>query len=373
MLINIYLILFLIVSGLIFSIHNTPRNRLIYLIISFVVLISVAALRSPEWMTGTYNIDTLGYKASFIEYSNMEWSQIRDLFFARFYIRESESDVGFVILNKLIGYVTDEFYVYSLIVDLIFFIPFGTILYRYTSRMEQLIFAMVYYVALIQIFFLGGGRQMFAIGFDLMALLNIINRRLFIAILLVVVGMSIHISSFIFIAPLLLIYFQIKPGNLKLIHIISFMLFPLVLSFPNQIILFMGEMTEMEKFRIYGEGAIQGNATTFIVLMEALSLFIMFAISKLDLERIRKYRIFYTMMPFITFFAPLIHSNGSMIRITLYFSIFLTLLVPYGIDCVFKKYRPFSYVASIGALSLLSLANGGINYYFFWQTLPVMY
>ncbi len=74
------------------------------------------------------------------------------------------------------------------------------------------------------------------------------------------------------------------------------------------------------------------------------------------------------MAPLLTFFAPLIISNGSMIRISLYFHLFLALLVPYAIDCAFaKKDSGIVYAAAIGALSLLTLAGGGIRYYFFWQ------
>ena len=76
---------------------------------------------------------------------------------------------------------------------------------------------------------------------------------------------------------------------------------------------------------------------------------------------------FYVMLPFLTLFTPLIKSNGTMIRIVLYDSIFMTLLVPYGIDCLFKKDNQFGYIVAIGALSLLALMDGGMTYYFYWQ------
>ena len=138
--------------------------------------------------------------------------------------------------------------------------------------------------------------------------------------------------------------------------------------FPNEMIQFMGNLVGMEKYVKYGMGAIQGGSETFIFLIETLSLFCLIAIKRKDLIEDENIRNIYVMAPLLTFFAPLIISNGSMIRISLYFHLFLALLVPYAIDCAFaKKDSGIVYAAAIGALSLLTLAGGGIRYYFFWQ------
>ena len=131
----------------------------------------------------------------------------------------------------------------------------------------------------------------------------------------------------------------------------------------------MGNTVGMEKYAEYGANAVQGGSETFIFLIEALSLFTLFAIKNKDLLANRNVRIFYVMAPLLTFFAPLIISNGSMIRISLYYHLFLALLVPFAIDCAFgKKNSGAVYAIAIGALSFLTLAGGGgITYYFFWQ------
>lgn len=54
------------------------------------------------------------------------------------------------------GLFTHDFPVYSLLADLISFVPFGILLYSYCT------FAFVFYIALIQVFFLGVPDRLFA-------------------------------------------------------------------------------------------------------------------------------------------------------------------------------------------------------------------
>lgn len=366
--INLFLIPVIIVLGIILGQNDNRRNRLRYIILSSILLILIAALRSPEWMTNTYSIDTLNYKGYFEDSFDMGWDQFWQSFYARYFMGIEEYDVGFVALNRIVSIFTHEFWVFSMVADLLFFVPFGIILYRYTTSNRQIMFAFVFYVALVQVFLFAGARQMFSLGFDLMALLSIIDRKRLMAVFFFILGIAIHFSSILFMFPLLMIWYGVNPRMLKFLHAICFVLFPVVLMFPNEMIVFMGNTVGMEKYADYGKGAIQGGATTFIFLIEVLSFFCLLTIRRKDLFVNLNIRTFYVMAPLLTFFAPLIISNGSMIRISLYYHLFLVLLVPYAIDSAFgKKNSSIVYAGVIGALSLLTLAGGGMTYYFFWQ------
>lgn len=367
--INLFLIPFVIILGLLFVNNDNKKNRRLYIILCSLVLVFVAAMRSPGYFTGAYGIDSLSYNIFFESTFDMGW----DEFFATAYMRyfgdgADTSEVGFVALNKIIGLLTHDFAIYSLLVDLLFFVPFGIILYRYSPNIFSLIFAFVYYISLIQVYLIGGGRQMFAIGLDMMALLAIIDKKTIRAVLLFLLGLTIHASSFLFLAPLLMVWYGMSAKTLKTIHIVFFILFPLAFVMPNELISFMGEASGKENYVDYGSATIQGGANTFIILIELLSLICLLAIKKKDMLMNRNIQIFYVMTPFFTFFAPLVRSNGTMIRIALYYSIFLTLLVPYCIECMANKSNKKSfYLIAIGALSLLALIGGGMTYYFYWQ------
>ncbi len=366
--INLFLIPFVIILGLILGQKDNGKSRKLYIVLSSIVFILIASLRSPEWMTDTYSIDTLNYKGYFEDTFDMGWSEFWQSFYLRYFMGVDEYDIGFVALNKAISLFTHEFWVYSMLADLLFFVPFGIILYRYTTSTRQIMFAFVFYVALIQVFFFGGARQMFSLGFDLMALLAIIDKKRLLAAFFFLLGMTIHFSSFLFAIPLLMVWYGLKPKTLKALHVISFIFFPVVLVFPNEMISFMGNTVGMEKYAEYGKSAIQGGSETFIFLIETLSLFCLLAINRKVLHANQNIRIFYVMAPLFTFFAPLIISNGAMIRTSLYYHLFLMLLVPYAIDSAFdRKNSGLVYAAAIGILSFLTIAGGGMQYYFFWQ------
>ena len=366
--INLVLIPFVIILGLLLSANDSKHNRGIYIILCCMVFLFIGSLRSPEWMTYRYGIDTYVYKTLFEQFNELSWQECWDLAVQR-YGSGGDDDIGFIALNKIIGFVTSDFNLYSLLAELIFFIPLGIILYRFSTNMRQLIFAFVFYIALIQVFLIGAARQIYSIGFDLMAFLSVIDRKKVKAIVFFLLGVSIHFSSFLFLIPLLMVWFDVNPGTLKLAHAICFIMFPIVLAFPNQIIVFMGEASGVEKYANYGMGEIQGGATTFILLIEILSLFILMTIKKTDMVDNSPIRFCYVMAPFFTLLAPLIRSNGSMIRISLYYHLFLMLLVPFAIDCSFKESsNKIIYGFAIVALSFFTLYNGGgTEYYFFWQ------
>ena len=366
--INLFLIPFVIILGLLFANNDNKVNRRLYIIICTAVFLFVAAMRSPEYMTNTYGIDSSSYKYMFEGTFDMGW----DEFFATAYMRyfgggSDEAEVGYIALNKVIGLFTHDFAFFSLLADLLFFVPLGIILYRYSTNIYGLMFAFVYYISLIQVYLIGGGRQMFAIGLDMMALLAVIDRKTIRAIIFFLLGLTIHASSFLFLAPLLMVWHEIKAKTLKTMHLICFIAFPIVLMMPNQIITFMGEAAGSEKYAQYGRHAVQGGANMFLFLMELLSLFCLIVIKKKNMLQNKSMAIFYVMLPFLTLFTPLIRSNGTMIRIVLYYSIFMTLLVPYGIDCLFKKDNQFGYIVAIGALSFMTLLAGNMIYYFYWQ------
>lgn len=364
--INLFLIPFVIILGLLFVNNDNKRNRRLYIVICSAVLLFVAAMRSPEFMTYTYHIDTLSYKDIFEQYSDISWKEIGTLIKARIH-GVTDEDIGFVVFIRIIAFFTHDFYIYSIIAHLLFFVPFGMILYRYCTSTRQIVFAYVFYISLIQILFLGGGRQNIAVGFDLMALLSIINGKKVRSIVLFLIGVTIHFSSFLFLAPLLMIWFGVGPKTLKTMHVVLFVMFPVALIIPHQIVSFMGSLSGVERYAMYGETAVLGSSYTFIILIELLSLFCLVAIKKRDLSN-DNIRFFYIMVPLFTFLAPLIRSDGAIIRVSFYFHLFLTILVPFGIDCMFtERNRKIAYFVAIAALSFLALRNGGTQYYFFWQ------
>ena len=363
--INLFLIPFVILLGLFLGNNDTKRNRRLYIIICSAVLLFVASMRSPEWTAYSYGIDTMSYKGYFESLFDMDWDSFWSSAYQRYVLGIGDSDIGYTGLILLIQSFTRDFAIFSLIADLLFFVPFCIILYRYCSSISQIMFAFVYYIALIQVFLLGGGRQMFAIGFDLMALLAIINNKTLKAGLFFLIGLTFHMSSFMFLFPLLMLWKGFTPKSLKNLHIASFIIIPIAFVASNSIIGFLGNSSGMEKYSDYQEGDLIGTIT-FVMLIEALSFFCLIAIKTRDMLNNISLRHFYVMTPFITFFGVI--SNGTLIRIVLYFHLFLTILVPFAIECFFKENnRKTAYVITIGVLAIMTMLDNRGEYYFYWQ------
>ena len=366
--VKIYELVFILILGLLLGSNDSKKKRLCYIVICSFVFVFIGSMRSPEWMEMQYGIDTMAYNEMYARAQDMSWSEIWFDFKLRYFVGNGDFDIGYTALSKLIGYITDEYCFFSMLADLIFFIALGIMLYRYSTSMKQLMFAFVFYIALIQMYLIGGARQMFAIGFDIMALLALFDKKTIRALIFLLLGIPFHFSSLLFLLPMIMIWADIKPRFLKTLHVLFLLLIPVSLLMPNQVILFLAGLSGVDKYSHYGSQVIQGGAVTYIILIELLSIFCAVAIKRKDLSDDEVLRKFYTMVPFFTFFAPLIRSNGSMDRITLYFYLYIVILIPYALDCMFKKSeRGPAYAFTIGALVLLIVLNDQFIYYFFWQ------
>lgn len=366
--IKIIEILFVIIMGLMMGTKDSKIMRRSYIILCSILFLVVAAFRSPEWMTAAYGIDTAVYRNYFNQAIDMSWDEIGSALRERYVIRTGDFDIGYYVICKLIGLFTSDFGIFSLLADLLFFVPFGMMIYRYSTNMKQVMFAYVFYLALIQTYLIGGARQIFAIGLDIMAFLAILNKRRIMAIVFFLLGVTVHFSSLLFFIPFLMIWFNVKETPLKIFHVVMLLLVPVALLMPNEIILLMGDISGLEKYSNYGAHAVQGGADTYVILIELLSIFCLIAIKKKNLKDNENMRKFYVMVPLLTFFAPLIKSNGSMDRITLNYYLYLVVLIPYAIECVFNQQNKKTvYAIVIGALAFLIVANDNFIYYFYWQ------
>ncbi len=367
-------IAFVVVLGFVFTdiLENNMeigKKKALYISICLVLCWLIASLRSVEWVASLH-MDAEGYSHIFERISLSSWEEIFSAFIFRYFYHIGESDIGYFVLNKLVAYITCDYNCLSLIVTPLFLIPFGILLYKHTTNVHQIIFAFIFYIALIQIHMISGARQMFAIGFDIAAIMFFMERKINRALFFYIVGITIHFSSLITIIPILLMCFNFKAKTLKVLHLVSILLFPLVYVNPNRIIVIMGNLVAMEKYSNYGLSDVQGGANTFIFLIGMLSIFCFFAFNSKYLEMNKSVRHIYTMIPLLTFFGPLVNSSGSMMRISLYFFIYFAILIPRGIDQIVpKRCLSLAHVIVMSFLITLIFKSGVLNYHFMWQEL----
>lgn len=359
--INLFLIPFIIIVGLLLSRYDSDKNRKKYICFTILILMLECCLRSLS-----VGSDTPVYEWMYSNIQDYSWSDIWQIFVDRYVKRLGDTDIGYILLEKTISIFTESWRVFTFVAQLIFFVPLGVLLYRHTNQMVQLIFAFVFHVALIQVFPLSGARQLYAIGLTIAAFLYVENHRLKNAVLCMIFAATIHLSSLIFVFPLIMARFNAK--TLKSLHLISFFFIPVVLALGPIIIQLMGSAVGMDRYANYGANELDGGGGfVFMFMIELLSLFCFIAIKKNDLDDNPVLLRLYTMLPLITLFALLIYVNGAMIRLSLYFHLYLMVLVPMAVELLFKKSDlRLVYFFIIVVLGVMCI-RGGLVYHFYWQ------
>ena len=362
MYINFIIFPFIILLGL-FLTNDNDKNRKLYIIIVLLILSLESALRSLFLVADTYSY----YEMFTQRVPDMTWNDLWIGFKNRYFGQiEEDFDFGFYFLQKCLGYITHSFQVFTFLSQLLFYIPLGLFLYKYSTNIRQLIFAFVFYVALLHVSALGGGRQLLARGCWIMAFMLINERKYYKGALWLLLGATFHYSVLIVVIAVALGFLKVK--QLKTVHLMAFLLLPLMILFSREFIMLLGSLAGSERYASYGEHEVVGGATTFVVLMIILSLFCYIMLNRKILDSNYYKRKLYAMLPCLTIFSPLIIHDGVMIRLSSYFHLFIMLLVPFAIEELKDRKTVIAvYTLMIGALLFLALKDGGLEYYFFWQ------
>ena len=359
--IRIVLFAFVFLGGLLFAASgNSPKNRRNYIILMMIVLTLESCLRGLS-----VGSDTMNYYWMFNRASEMSWHEIWQTFTERYVTHEIEDDVGFTLFNKIISLVTRDFSAFLGICALFFFIPFGKLLYRYTSDFKQLIFIFTLYVALFNMIAMSGVRKEIALGCSIWATMMWIDKKYKWLIVSLAIGTLIHMSTLLWLLIPALSFLSLRV--LRFLHVVGLSLVPFVIALSSAIIVFMGNFVGMEKYAEYGMNGSQGGAMTFTIMIEIISLFCLIAYWNCSFEKDRDMHVLYTVLPCFSFFAPLITNNGSMIRISQYFHVYVMLLFPIAIDRFFRTDRRMVYTILCIVLLFLSLSSGSDAYKFIWE------
>lgn len=360
---DIRVVLFTLVflGGFFFSsLGNNSKNRRNYIIFMMIILTLESCLRGLS-----VGPDTLNYYWMFKDDGNMNWNNVFTALIDRYINNESEFDAGFIFFNKLIYSITTSFSLYLVFCALFFFVPFGILLNRYTCNFKQLIFIFTLYVSLFNMIAMSGVRKEIALGCSIWATLALIDKNYKQLVISLTIGTFIHMSTLLWLLVPLFSLFDTK--ILRLLHISGLCFVPIVIAASSYIIIYMGTFVGMEKYAEYGMNGVAGGALTFTLLIELISLFCLIAYRKFSFEKGSYMHILYTTLPCFSFFAPLITNNGSMVRISQYFHLYILLLFPFAIDSFFKKKSSIIYFICCILLIFLSLQSGYEPYYFIWE------
>ena len=366
MIVNVIIICFILISGLIFYEEagvyaNSRYYRKRYIILICLILILQSGLRNVA-----VGADTYAYYEAFEKIRNTSWQQI-GIAISDFYSPGIGKDVGYLVFQKIVQLIITNFQIYLFLIAILFFSALGNFIYKNTKRLADAIFAFVLYLSLFYAFFsITGIRQTIATAATLYGYELIKKRKLIPCLLLILLASTIHKSCLIFIP----FYFIANLKNTKIIFGSTLFFFPFVFVFKNAVNDFLKEAGGYNQYEVF-EGA--GTYTfTFVLLIIAI---VAFWRIKPSLMFNRNARPFYNAFAVAIFLTPLTFINPSSMRVVQYFSIFLLLLLPIVIQSfqwISLKMRRTVFGVAIFLLITLSIkGNWNSEYKFFWQQMEL--
>jgi transmembrane protein EpsG len=334
--------------GMLLIRHEIPSRRAWFVSFATIQWIVLSGFRDV-----TVGADTAQYKALFLQSQTLPLGAFTDRFF-EIVFTESE-DPGFYLFQRLIQYVITDYQVYLVLIAMIFMIPLGYFIYKYSS--EPLISFLLFSVLFYEFFAVTGLRQTVATALVVLVGYHFVRaRKLGWFLLLVCIAMTIHKSSLIFVP----FYFL---ANKQLTKAYLMTMFGVVLGlfvFRNPFFELLVQVSGYETYSaMEGAGAVNFSLMLLSVLFVALW---------------RKDQILANNPSAIHFFnalllaaclLPLTFLNPSMMRLVQYFSLFLLLMIPEIVGTFERRERLVVYYSAVMLLGLLFIREAPV-YSFFW-------
>lgn len=370
MLLNLIIIIFIIIFGFLQKVNkstfliNADRNKLTYIYVVSIILILQSALRNI--MVGD---DTFMYYHYFEEVKALTWDEAFNNVYLYLALGLGK-DPGFPIFMKLFQIVSGSFRLFLFLIAILFFTALGRLLYKNTKNLDEIIIGYVVYSVMFYSFYsITGLRQTVVMSICLLSFEFVKKRKFIKFILSIALIYTIHKTA-VFFVP---VYFLYRIKRTKLIYVVVLILFPIIFLFKDAIALTLVNFsgTAYESYAEY-EGEKGTYTFTFFILF--LSVIIVYIMKRMFLANPLGKPIvnIFVLSVIIT---PLTYVNPSLMRLVMYYSIFLVLLLPIMIQSFSLLSTKLKSLANLLVILLLILlfikSNGQHEYKFFWQEMIV--
>lgn len=302
--------------------------------------------------------DTYSYKIMFENVKNMSWSRIFSQFYDRYIGGVSIKDPGYSVIEKLFQEFSSDYQLWLLFIAVVFFVMLGIFIYHKSENpyISYILFSCLFY----SFFAITGHRQTIATVVVVLFGINYIQqRKLFLFIVLVLIGTTIHASAICFLPFYWLSEIKITKVSLMVYWILIILAF----IFRNNLFNVLKLITGYENYNQF-EGA---GAGIFLYLLISLALITTFFRNELLSINSSNMQICINALMISCIFSSLLLINQSTMRVIQYYSLFLMILLPNLCLLVKNKRQKLLFnIIMVSVLCLLLIKNQPY-FMFFWQ------
>lgn len=351
------IILFLIaILGYLFIGRKSKKS---YVILMCVVLCFEAGLR--HLFVGS---DTYRYYLNFMDARTMTWGEIWKEFIYT-YVNGTSKDPGYLIVEKLFHYVSDEWQLFLFAIAAFYFYALGRFIYQNTSKPIHVLFAFILYISLFHIILLCLFRQAIGMAITFLFFPLLVKKKWVVYVIIALLASTIHRS--VLLTLILIPLAMLSPINKKRALLLSFLSVPIMTMYARTVVAYMAETTQNEYYTIYAESEGYGGAIIYFIMCAAVAVYILMNLSHFNTWQ---KNIYVAGITLLSFFSPLVIVHGALIRISQYFAFYMMFAIPVGLDNIrVSKSSNLFYTIAICVLILLTFRTPFI-YYFYWENVP---
>ena len=330
-------------------------RRKIFVAVSFLTLLFIFGLRHPSMGIDLAYGDPDGYLGSFEKIANMSLSDVINMGKFKNY------EKGYVILNKLIGYIGKDPQIFIFIYSLLTFLPISYVIYK---KSNNPLFSVLIYMGLpCFVAHFSTLRQILSIAVCLLAVDYIEKKQFAKFLAIVLLATTLHSSAILFLAAYPAYHIKLSLH----FRVASVFALPLIFMFRVPIFNILSKILKDN-----AEAVDNGSINFFIIL----TLIYMFCIVFFDFKdkQINGYMNIFYICCFCQIFGG-IYMIAT--RVAWLFMTILIFLLPLGLSKMKSKRQSELFTIMIMgafvACGIYSLQNTSWSqsnpYYFFWQNI----
>jgi len=331
------------------------QNRKLFCVLASLQWIALSGLRHVS-----VGADTFAYKLQFERILTTSWREVLGSAWGTYFGPLDLKDPGYAVFVKVLQVVTSDYQLYLVLIAMIFTIPLGVFIYRYSA--DPLLSFLIYSSLFYSFFAITGIRQTVATALVVFIGYRFIEQRRLVPFLLtVLLAFTLHKSSAVFLLFYPLAAIRLSTwGTLALLSgaVVAFV-------YRLELMEVLGIVSGYEQYSGQFEGA---GAWVFLAMLLVVIALTLLRLKGLSREQ-SHVNASYNALLLALVFTPLVFVDPNAMRVVQYFSLFSMILVPSVIRS-FRDPNERALVSLVAASLLIFLfARSNPQYLFFWQGL----